>query len=37
MYNDIKPTNITDKEVVNLTIASRNMDLFELNKKLTIA
>ena len=30
---DIKLTNITNKEIINLTISGKSMSLFELNKK----
>ena len=34
---DINFRNITNNEIVNLKIAGRNMGMYELNKKLTIA
>ena len=34
---DIKLTNITNKEVINIAISEESMNLFELNKKLTVA
>ena len=34
---DIKLTNITNNETINLTISDERMNLFELNKKLTLA
>ena len=34
---DIKLTNIGNKEKVHLTTSDKSMDLFELNKKLTVA
>ena len=34
---DIKFTNIINNETVNFTISNKNMGLYELNKKLTIA
>ena len=34
---DIKLTNITKNEVINITISDESMNLFELNKKLTVA
>ena len=34
---DIKFTNITNNEILNLTISDESMNLFELNKKLTLA
>ena len=34
---DIKLTNITNKEIINITISDESMNLFELNKKLTLA
>ena len=34
---DIKLTNITNNEIINLTISDESMNLFELNKKLTLA
>ena len=34
---DIKLTNITNNEAINLTISDESMNLFELNKKLTLA
>ena len=36
MY-DIKITNITDNEITNSTISDKSMNLYELNKKLTVA
>ena len=35
--NDLNFTNITNNETVNFTIADKSMDMYELNKKLTIA
>ena len=35
-YN-IKFTNISNNEIINLTISDKSMGLFELNKKLTVA
>ena len=34
---DIKLTNITNNETINLTISDKSMNLYELNKKLTVA
>ena len=34
---DINFTNITNNESVNFTISDKSIDLYELNKKLTIA
>ena len=34
---DIKLTNITNNEKINTSISDESMDLFELNKKLTLA
>ena len=34
---DIKLTNISNNEIINLKISDKNMNLYELNKKLTIA
>ena len=34
---DIKLTNITNNEIINITISDESMNLFELNKKLTVA
>ena len=34
---DIKLTNITNNEIINITISGKNQGLLELNKKLTIA
>ena len=34
---DIKLTNITNIEIINKTISDESMNLFELNKKLTLA
>ena len=34
---DIKLTNITNNEIINLTISGKSMNLYELNKKLTLA
>ena len=34
---DIIVTNITNNETINLTISDESMNLFELNKKLTLA
>ena len=36
MY-DIKLTNITNNEIINITISDESLGLYELNKKLTIA
>ena len=33
----IKPTNIGNKEIFNLTISNKSMGLFELNKNLKTA
>ena len=34
---DIKLTNITNNEIINITISDESLDLYELNIKLTIA
>ena len=34
---DIKLTNITNNELCNITISDESKNLFELNKKLTLA
>ena len=34
---DIKLTNITNNEIINITISDESLDLYELNKNLTIA
>ena len=34
---DIKLSKITNNEIINLSISDENMNLFELNKKLTLA
>ena len=34
---DIKLTNITNKEIINISVSNESMNLFELNKKLTLA
>ena len=34
---DITPTNITNNEIINITISDESLGLYELNKKLTIA
>ena len=34
---DIKLTNITNIEIINITITDESLGLYELNKKLTIA
>ena len=34
---DIKLTNITNNEIINITTSDKNIGLFELGKKLTIA
>ena len=34
---DIKLTKITKYEVINLTISGKSMNLYHLNKKLTVA
>ena len=34
---DIKLTNITNNETIKLTICDKSMNLYELNKKLTVA
>ena len=34
---DIKLTNITNNEIINIKISDESMNLFELNKKLTLA
>ena len=36
IYN-IKLTNITNNEIINLTISGKSKGLFEINKKLTVA
>ena len=36
IYN-IKLTNITNNEIIILTISGKSMNLYELNKKLTVA
>ena len=36
-FYDIKLTNITNKELIILTISGKSMGLFEINKKLTVA
>ena len=33
---DIKLTNITDTEIIDITISDQSMNLFELSKKLTL-
>ena len=33
----IKLTNITNNEIINITISDKSMHLYELNKKLTVA
>ena len=33
---DIKLTNITNNEIFNITVSDESMNLFELNKKLTL-
>ena len=35
--NDLNFTNITNNETVNFTISDKNMSMYELNKKLTVA
>ena len=35
--HDNKLTNITNNEIFSLTISGKTMNLYELNKKLTIA
>ena len=35
--NDIKLTNITKNEAINLTISDKSMNLYEVIKKLTVA
>ena len=37
VYIYIKLTNITNNEIINKTISDESMNLFELNKKLTLA
>ena len=34
---DIKLTNITNNEIINLTISGKILNLYDLNKKLTVA
>ena len=34
---DNKLTNITNNEIINLTISGKSMSLYDLNKKLTVA
>ena len=34
---DITLTNITNNEIINITISDESLDLYKLNKKLTIA
>ena len=34
---DIKLTNITNNEIINITISDKSMHLYELNKKLLVA
>ena len=34
---DIKINNITNNEIINLTIIGKSKNLYELNKKLTVA
>ena len=34
---DIKLTNITNNEIINITISDESLGLYELNKKLTLA
>ena len=34
---DIKLTNITNNELINLTISGKSMNLYELNEKITVA
>ena len=34
---DVKLTNFTKNEIINITISDKSIGLFELNKKLTIA
>ena len=34
---DIKLTNITNNDIINITISDESLGLYELNKKLTIA
>ena len=34
---DIKLTNITNNEIINIAISGKNQGLFELNKKLRVA
>ena len=34
---DIKITNITNNDIINITISDESLGLYELNKKLTIA
>ena len=34
---DIKLTNTTNNEIINSTISGKSMNLYELNKKLTVA
>ena len=33
---DIKLTNVTNNEIINITISDRSIGLFEINKKLTL-
>ena len=35
--SDIKLTNITKNETVNLAISDKSLTLYEINKKLTVA
>ena len=35
--NDIKDSNITNNELIKISISDESMNLFELNKKLTLA
>ena len=35
--HDIKLTNIINNEIINLTITGKSLNLYELNKKLTVA
>ena len=35
--NDIKLTNISNNEILNLTISGKSMEVYEVNKKLTVA
>ena len=34
---DIKLTNITNNKIINISISDESMNLFELNKKLTLS